>query len=386
MAIAADRFVDQLAELGVHCVAGVPDSVLQALGIALARDGSPVRHRVACNEGAAVGMAIGHHLATGEVPAVYMQNSGLGNAVNPLVSIAAADVYAIPMLLLVGWRGEIDVAGSQVVDEPQHALQGKVTRGQLDLLAIRHEVVGADVDDVRPVLQRLLRHAIDRREPVALVFRRNAFSAGAELPARARAASRAMTREHAIEACLRAIPRGTVTVTTTGMAARELFALRDKRGESHDFDFLVVGAMGHASHIALGIAGSRQGCAVVCLDGDGAALMHLGALPTCARAPGLVHVVLNNDAHESVGGQHTCVPGLRFAKLARACGYAKVFTVRSAQALEAIVADAVDGTGNCFIEVICRVGHRADLGRPTVRPGVAKEQFMRALRGESGDH
>ncbi len=380
MPIAADRFLEHLAQCGVRFVAGVPDSLLRELGRALAEGGAPIRHVVACNEGAAVGAAIGHHLATGRVPAVYMQNSGLGNAVNPLASMAAPDVYAIPMLLLVGWRGELAADGAQVEDEPQHALQGRITRGQLDLLSIRHEILGPDAHDARAIVQRLLDHAVARQEPVALVVRRRAFAAGPGPGGGARPLPPTLTREDAIEACLRALPAGTITVTTTGMAARELYALRDARGESHDFDFLVVGAMGHASHIALGIALGARDRVVVCFDGDGAALMHLGALPTCARAHALVHVVLNNDAHDSVGGQPTSAPGLRLAGLARACGYARVATVRTAETLERAMRDALGRADGGFIEALCGVGHRTDLGRPSTLPRAAKEQFMRALR------
>ncbi len=386
MAIAAAHFVDQLAALGVRFVAGVPDTILCELAGRLGAPDSPLRHLVACNEGAAVAAAIGHHLASGAVAAVYLQNSGLGHAANPLASLAAPEVCSIPLLLLVGWRGELADDGTQLADEPQHRLQGRLTPAQLDLLGIAHETLGPADSDPAAALRRLLRLALRRQRPVALLLRRGTFApapAGSVGPPLAAGAPQ-MSREQAIEACLRALPAGAATVATTGMASRELFDLRRRRGEPHDLDFLVVGAMGHASHVALGLCCADPGRPVLCLDGDGAALMHLGALASCAGARGLLHVVLNNGAHESVGCQPTSAPALRLAALARACGYARVATVRSAASLEAAVRDFLEGGQSGFIEAVCRVGHRADLGRPALAPREAARQFMRALRRPAG--
>jgi phosphonopyruvate decarboxylase len=383
MAIDTARFVEQLAAAGVRYACGVPDSLLRGLGACLQHGHPDIIHRVACNEGAAVAAAIGVHLAGGGVPLVYLQNSGLGAALNPLASLAAPEVCAVPLLLVIGWRGEIGADGEALVDEPQHRVEGALTPALLDLLSIRHEVVGADTVDAGPVVQRLLAHAAQARQPVALLCRRGAFTMPATLPPPPRDASApSLLREQAIEACVGALPRGALTVATTGMASRELYALREARGESHAGDFLVVGAMGYASHVALGIADALPGRTVLCLDGDGAALMNLGAFAACARAGRLLHVVLNNDSHESVGDQPTAAPGLRLAAIAAAAGYARVATVRSAGALASTAAEFATSPRAAFIEVLCRVGHRAELGRPGMPPRLNCEQFSAALRAE----
>ncbi len=383
MAIDTERFVGQLAAAGVRYACGVPDSLLRGLGACLQHGHPDIVHRVACNEGAAVAAAIGHHLVSGGVPLVYLQNSGLGTALNPLASLAAPEVCAVPLLLVIGWRGEIGADGEALGDEPQHRVEGALTPALLDLLSIRHEIVGAETGDAGPTLQRLLAHAAQARQPVALLCRRAAFTAlAAPLRPPRDASAPSMLREQAIEACVGALPRDTLIVATTGMASRELYALREARGETHARNFLVVGAMGYASHVALGITDAQPGRTVLCLDGDGAALMHLGAFAACARASRLLHVVLNNDSHESVGEQPTAAPGVRLASIAAAAGYARVATVRSAAALASTVAEFVASPRAAFIEVLCRVGHRAELGRPGMPPRLNREQFSAALRAE----
>ena len=384
MAIDPERFLEQLAAAGVHYACGVPDSLLRGLGACLQRGHPGIRHRVACNEGAAVAAAIGDQLARGGVPLVYLQNSGLGAALNPLASLAAPEVCAVPLLLVIGWRGELGADGAALGDEPQHRVEGALTPALLELLSIRHEIVGPDTVDAAPMLQRLLAHAARTRQPVALLCRRGAFSVPPQPPHAPRdPCAPSMLREQAIEACVGALPRGALTVATTGMASRELYALREARGESHAGDFLVVGAMGYASHVALGIADAQPGRTVLCLDGDGAALMHLGAFAACARASRLLHVVLNNDSHESVGDQPTAAPGLRLAAIASAAGYARVATVRSAAALASTVAEFAGAPRAAFIEVLCCVGHRAELGRPDMPPRLNREQFSAALHADA---
>jgi phosphonopyruvate decarboxylase len=303
---------------------------------------------------------------------VYLQNSGLGNAINPLASLAAPAIYGVPMLLMVGWRGEIGADGSQLKDEPQHVLQGRITLGQLELLGIPHQIVGAE-SDVGEVVAQAVEQALSGSRPTALVVRKGAFApyrwtAGAE--------TAELTREAAIAALAAALPADAAIISTTGMASRELFELRKAAGAGHARDFLTVGGMGHAISIATGLALTCPDRPVVCLDGDGAMLMHLGALTESASRPKLLHVMLNNAAHDSVGGQPTAAGRLDLGRIAEACGYRNVrradTTAAVLLALEELLANDAAG----FLEIRCRRGARPDLGRPDRSPAQNKREFM----------
>jgi phosphonopyruvate decarboxylase len=369
-------FLAHLLSREVKFYTGVPDSLLAEFCACVTARLDGENHVIAHGEGGAVAMAIGHHLATGHPALVYMQNSGLGNAINPITSLAAAEVYGIPMLLLIGWRAELDDAGGQFPDEPQHALQGRVTCGQLDLLGIPHEVIDAGSRDWSRTIDRLLDEARAGSRPVALVVRRQTFGQFARDPVPAAAS---ITREAAIEACLSSVPDDMPVICTTGMASRELFELRVRRGESGRGDFLTVGGMGYALQIAVGVALARSDRRVLCLDGDGALLMQMGGLPYGARAANLVHVVINNAAHESVGAQPTLARAIDLPAIAVGCGYRLVRRVEQVEKLRAVLAEAAARSESVFIEVRCGVGHRSDLGRPTRSPQENKVRFMGAL-------
>lgn len=353
----ADELLAGLHDVLITTAYGVPDSLLAPLTAAL-RDWPG--HVVSPNEGAAVGLAVGHYLATSQPAMVYMQNSGLGNAVNPLVSLA--QVYSVPMLLVIGWRAEIHDAG-QVLDEPQHQRMGRVTVELLELLGIPHWIV-----DDRTDLRAVVAAAMPVDGPSALVLRKRALGA----VARGEDTRNLISREEAIAAVL-SVCTDLPVVATTGFASRELLALRELRHES-SADFLTIGGMGHALAVAVGIADS--GRRVVCLDGDGAALMHLGTLALAAIRPGLIHVVLNNGAHDSVGAQPTAAPHTQFADLARALGYDTVTTVTDATGVENAVRTA---RGSTMVEVLCRCGVRPDLARPTQTPLETRAAFMAKL-------
>ncbi|CAN7408340.1 phosphonopyruvate decarboxylase [Phenylobacterium sp. LjRoot219] len=374
MIVPAD-FLRALADNGVSFAAGVPDSLLKDICAAITDSFPAERHVIAANEGAAVGLAIGHHLATGRPALVYMQNSGLGNAVNPLASLAAPEIYGVPMVLMIGWRGEIAADGRQLKDEPQHVLQGQVTLPQLELLGIAHRVVDAASDPAEAV-RWAASEALATSRPVALVVRKGAF-AGYALPARRQASPH--TREAAIAAVAGALPADAAVVATTGMASRELFELRKRDGAGHDSDFLTVGGMGHAASIAAGLALAQPERPVVCLDGDGAILMHLGALTESALRPNLLHVVLNNEAHDSVGGQPTAAGRLDLLTLAQACGYRHIARAEPAEA-GAAIADLLAADGAGFLEIRCGRGARPDLGRPDRTPAENKRDVMAFLQ------
>lgn len=376
--ISPDEFLGFLHHKGIKFYSGVPDSLLKELCLAIDGTKEDIHHQLACNEGAAAGMAIGYHLATDSVPVVYLQNSGLGNIVNPVCSLATTDVYSIPALFIIGWRGETKPDGTQLHDEPQHVMQGRVTLPQLDVLNIPYRILEGDPHSDFPQVDQLLQQAKNEKRPVALVVRKNTFSP-CKQPKQPSATSATLLREEIVAEVLSALPADVPIVSTTGMLSRELFELREQRGEEHDRDFLTVGGMGLASQIALGISEGLPGKKVVCLDGDGATLMHMGGLTNSALSPTLIHIVINNGAHESVGGQPTAASRLPLAPIATACGYRRVTAVGSREALQAALRKALASQGSQFIEVKCRIGHRGNLGRPTTSPSQNRSCFMRFL-------
>ena len=307
-------FVDTL---GADFYTGVPDSQLKALcnylmsvyGI------DSAHHIIAANEGNCTALAAGYHLATGKVPVVYLQNSGEGNIINPVASLLNEKVYAIPMIFVVGWRGEPGVH-----DEPQHIYQGEVTLRLLEDMGIRSFVVGPETtaDDLTAAM-REFRELLKQGHDVAFVIRKGALTFDGTV---AYKNNNAMVREDIVSHIARAAGDDPI-VSTTGKASRELFEIREAAGQNHERDFLTVGSMGHASSIALGVALNKPEQKVWCIDGDGAALMHMGAMAVIgAQKPAnLVHIVINNAAHETVGGMPTVAGTADLVGVAKACGY-----------------------------------------------------------------
>lgn len=364
-------------DAGINFYTGVPDSQLKGLCDTLyARYGaSGKEHIVAANEGNAIGLCAGHYLATGRPALCYMQNSGLGNAVNPLASLMDGQVYGLPCLLVIGWRGEPGVH-----DEPQHVKQGEITLGQLDLLGIPYFILDKDMDETAfRAGFAALQAAMAEGRVAAVVVRKGALSYSARPDYRN---DRSMTREAAAEVIVREAGARDIFVSTTGKLSRELFEIRERLGQGHEKDFLTVGSMGHAGMIALAIALAKPERRVWCLDGDGAALMHLGALPVIAqRSPAnLIHVVINNAAHETVGGMPVCEGALDVSAMARAAGYPTILRADSPETL----ADALKTAQTCgqlsLVEVLCANGARADLGRPTTTPQQNRDALMTFIR------
>ena len=340
---------ESLAEQGITFFTGVPDSYLNGFcNYALAN--MPARNIIAANEGNAVGIASGHYFATKETPLVYMQNSGLGNVVNPLASLADHDVYAVPMILLIGWRGQ----GNTEPNHPQHKLQGEITPGMLDVMHIPYSILKDDDADFRAVIEKAAAYCRENRRAYALIAPKGVMAAAEK--ANNVDAVYPMSREEAIAVILDQMPEDTVYSATTGRATRELFFLRERRNETKAHDFLNVGSMGHASSVALGIALEKPERHVVYLDGDSACMMHMGALTMVSKldVPNFLHVVLNNGAHESVGGQPSAGHKVDFTKIAEACGYA---TTGKAVETEQELIDAIAALKDCgkaaFID--CRI-------------------------------
>lgn len=374
--ISCDFFYSELAKRGVKFFSGVPDSLLKNLCAYLFDHVAPDRHIIAANEGGAVALACGHHLATGNIPVVYMQNSGQGNAMNPLVSLADTEINSIPLLILVGWRGE-----PGITDAPQHAKQGKITLQFFEMLRMFYEVLPTEEDRAEESLDRLFDEMESNNSPAALVVRKNTFEPYCSV--REETSGYSLTREQAIGAIVDALGPSDVVVSSTGKISRELFEWRSAMKGGHGSDFLTVGSMGHASQIALGISLSKRERQVFCLDGDGAAIMHLGALAITGTqaAENFKHVILNNGAHDSVGGQPTVGHSISFTDVALACHYRAASIARSQDEIPEKIAWLRFVGGPALLEVRVRKGARPELGRPTVGPLQNKKELMEFLSG-----
>jgi phosphonopyruvate decarboxylase len=371
--LAPSDFYHMLQSTGVNYYAGVPDSLLKSFCAYVSDHSSPGEEVITANEGAAVALAAGHHLATGRYAVVYMQNSGLGNAINPLLSLADAEVYSIPMLLLVGWRGEPGKA-----DEPQHIKQGKVTRELLDCLGIANEVLPGDKQSARALVKRSTDYLKANNAPFAIVVPAGIFESYEK---RREPDHFALSRESALQAVMANLDPTDIVVATTGMTSRELFEYRAATNAQHSGDFLTVGSMGHASSIAMAIASSRPARQVICLDGDGAAIMHMGSMAVIGtQAPkNFKHIVINNGAHDSVGGQPTAGYLIDLPGIATACRYRTAVRVEREDDLPEAVAQLRVAEGPAFLEILTRKGARNNLGRPTISPIDNKKRFMRNL-------
>ncbi|MDR2367240.1 MAG: phosphonopyruvate decarboxylase [Deltaproteobacteria bacterium] len=370
----ADLFIKTLSEsAGVSLFTGVPDSLLGPFCDCLRAEDAPVSHLTAPNEGSAVAIACGHHLATDRLACVYMQNSGIGNAVNPILSLAHPDVYGIPLLLVVGWRG---APGQK--DEPQHAAQGRLTVRLLESLELTVHAFGPQttLDELKAWLADS-RKLFAQGRSVALVVEKGAIEpSGPSAPHN----PYELPREEAIGTVLEAAAPDDLFVSTTGKISRELFELRKARGEENR-DFLTVGSMGHSSMIALAVA-LRTPRRVWCLDGDGAFLMHMGGAALIGRLgpKNLVHVALDNAAHDSVGGMPTAAPGADIAAIATASGYGRAFSVTDREGLAKALSLALASDGPTMIAAKVALGSRPDLGRPTLTPRQNKENFMKLIK------
>ena len=372
--IRPEFFIEALREKGIDCFAGVPDSLLKNICAYITDHFDAAHNIIAANEGAAVGLAAGHYLATGQPACVYMQNSGEGNIINPLASLTDQEVYNIPLLLLIGWRGRPGVH-----DEPQHVKQGKVTTGLLNVMGVNYEVLSKEEDKAAKQIEKAAK-ALANKEVFALVIEKDTFEdyklQNVEVN------DLTMSREEAIQTVAAALGEKDCIVSTTGMISRELFEYRAAMNQGHERDFLTVGSMGHASQIALGIAMAKTDRKVWCFDGDGAAIMHMGSMAIVAnKAPkNYVHVVFNNGAHDSVGGQPTVGLKIDLPAVAKAVGYKATYSVDNKAELESVLARVNSFESPTFLEIKVKKGNRKDLGRPTTTPIQNKEALMDFLK------
>lgn len=363
---------DFLEAIGSDFFVGVPDSQLKALcDYLICNYGTnPKHHVIAANEGNAAAMAAGYNLSTGKVPVVYMQNSGEGNVVNPVASLLNDNVYAIPVIFIIGWRGEPGVK-----DEPQHVYQGKVTLKLLEDLNIEYVIVGPDTDkqDIQKVMKESFESKLKNGKQVAFVIKKTALSYDLK-PTYSNQFS--MSREDVLKHIVNATGQSPI-VCTTGKASRELFEIRENAAQGHMYDFLTVGSMGHCSSIAFSIAVNKPNTKVWCIDGDGSAIMHLGAMAIIGanKQNNMVHIVLNNSAHDTVGGMPTVGSSIDWVMLARSCGYSYCASVNNYYDLDKELEQVKSKNELCFIEIKCILGARTDLGRPTNTPMENKNLF-----------
>lgn len=368
-------FYEELGKRGINFFTGVPDSLLKEF-CSYISDNVHNNHIIAANEGNALAVASGYYLSSGKPALVYMQNSGLGNVVNPLLSLNDKKVYGIPALLLIGWRGEPNTK-----DEPQHIKQGEITLGLLDAMGIKYYLLNKDSNNstAKDIVGETAKYMESNNEPVAIVVSKGTFEKYIRNDIRIE--NYELTREKAIDILLNNIDENYLVVSTTGKTSRELFELREINGESHNKDFLVVGSMGHASSIGLGIAMNQKDKNVYVLDGDGAFIMHMGAIAINGQAEvnNFRHIVFNNGSHESVGGQATVGQNINIADIAKACGYDLVLSVENKKELEKGIEDISNYKGKVLLEIKIKNCSRSDLGRPTIPPVEIKNRFMKQI-------
>lgn len=374
--IDADIFYKNLKENNIEFFTGVPDSLLKSICAYIKDNTDCDKNIIASNEGNAVGIASGYYLSTGKIGLVYMQNSGIGNAINPLTSLNDKLVYNIPVLLLIGWRGE---PGKK--DEPQHKKQGLITLETMDLLNVKYEIMDENTsnEEAENIIKRACMHMRDTKESYTIIVKKNTFTQYKLI--NSVHSDFEMSREDAIEILINNMKENAVIVSTTGMASRELFELREKNEQDHRKDFLTVGSMGHASQIALGIALAKRKCDVYCIDGDGAMIMHLGGIAIIGdKGPlNFKHILINNGAHDSVGGQDTVGLKINIKEIAKSCGYKRVYSCSTKDELEIYSKEIMNCDGPVLLEIKVKKGARKDLGRPTTTPIENKGLFMEFL-------
>lgn len=360
----ANEFYQSLVAQGVEMFCGVPDSLLKDFCACVNEYSTKQNHIITANEGNALAIAAGHYLATGKIALVYMQNSGLGNIINPLLSLNDSEVYNIPALLLIGWRGEPNIH-----DEPQHITQGKLTLPLLETMGVKYEIL-QDLAQIGSAFKYI--NATNK--PFAFMVKKGTFDSHKRVDS---VPKYSLGREEAIKKVISLLNDDDIVVSTTGMISRELYENR----KTHEKDFLVVGSMGHASSIAFGIALNKPKRKVFCFDGDGALLMHLGTLPviTSRKLPNFKHIIFNNEAHDSVGGQPTAIDSANLEYIAKGCGY-KFFKAKTLNEIKNIWSAFYESNTPCMLEICVKMGARKDLGRPKEKPVENKTAFMEFVK------
>ena len=369
-------FIEFLLKKEINFYSGVPDSLLKELCFCIDKKIDSKNHKIAANEGGAIALAAGHYLSTGNTPLVYFQNSGLGNAINPLLSLCDPSVYKIPMLILIGWRGD-----PRISDEPQHIKQGAIQEKLLNTLEIPYEIIDNELKNYTKISKLIIKSKNEVR-PVALLVRKNTFSKFKTKKVTSNT-SNSMIREKVLAEILNSEIKNEIFITTTGKTSREFYELRKKNNGVVNKDFLTIGSMGHCSQIALGISLFNKND-VYCIDGDGSVIMHMGSLAIngTSNSKNFKHIILNNGSHESVGGQPTVGKKINFTKIAKNCGYKKVKKISTYIELKNSIKWLKSNEGPLLLEILIKNGSRETLGRPKESPYENKIDFMKTLKNE----
>ena len=367
--ISIKAFIEELKKNKLNFFSGVPDSLFKDLCYAIENEFQS-KHVVAANEGSAAALGIGYHLKTKKIPVIYMQNSGLGNAINPIISLADSKVYKIPLFLIVGWRGE---PSNKFIDEPQHISQGKVTEKFLKNLGIKYKIINAKSNIVK-IIKELKTYAQKKNLPVCMLIKKNSFYNNhySEILKK-----KFLLREEFLKLIIDKLPSNSTIVSSTGILSRELDELLKKKKKKIN-NFMCVGGMGHAISVASGIAINTRK-KVFCFDGDGAATMHLGSLTTSALQNNIVHIIFNNFSHESVGGHDTSSKHVKFYKLAKILGYKISKVCINKKTLINSIKKSILSKKSYFIEILCSKGHRDNISRPTEKMLTLKKKFIKNL-------
>tara|TARA_S200000501_G_scaffold377156_1_gene434491 strand:+ start:1312 stop:2469 length:1158 start_codon:yes stop_codon:yes gene_type:complete len=375
-------FFDAITKGGINFFTGVPDSLLKSFCFYLDDNLDKNNHIISANEGSALALGIGSYLATKKLPLVYLQNSGFGNLVNPLLSMADKKIYSIPGILMLGWRGEPGVK-----DEPQHIKQGQITLELLEIMNIPYRVFSPDMSqkEILKELNFILKNAKKEMQFQALVIKKDFFEEYISLNSEKKIYD--LNRKEAIKLIINSSYEDDLIVATTGITSRELYEYREKNKQTHSNDFLVVGGMGHVNQIALGIAIKTPNRRIICLDGDGSIIMHMGSLTTIAamKQKNFLHIVLNNGAHDSVGGQDTTAKNLNLSDFAEASGYKNFFSVSKEKDIKKTLRNIAKFNGPNFLEIKINKGWNKSLGRPLTSPEENKSNFMLNLAGKKNN-
>lgn len=372
--ISCEKLFEVFRKNGLLFFTGVPDSTFKDWMNFLAdMHGERLTNVVACNECEATAIAAGYHLATGRIGVVYMQNSGEGKTVNPLTSLCDSEVYSIPVLLMIGWRGE---PGTK--DEPQHKKMGRLMIPLLDTLEIPYKILPQNIEEAEKVIKEMKKLAEEKKRPVAIIIKTNTLE---EYESKKKLKTNyEMKREDAIKVIVDNLDGSEAIVSTTGKTSRELFEYRVARKETPR-DFYTVGSMGCSASIALGIALQKPEKKIFVFDGDGAVLMQMGALSTIGhyKPKNLYHIIFDNESHDSTGGQPTNSDTVNFEQVALACGYKAAKKVEKREDLIKAITELNQSEGPSIIIVKVNKGARKDLGRPTTTPIENKESFIEKL-------
>lgn len=375
--IKPQTFFQHLKKRGADFYAGVPDSLLKDFCFYISDHSKKNNHIITANEGSALAISIGYHLSTNKMPIIYLQNSGLGNLINPLLSLADKDVYSIPMLLIIGWRGKPGIK-----DEPQHKKTGRVMLDMLKSMKIPYKIINQsnNSNKIKDITNYLIDKSRKLNVPVALVVEKNTFESYA--PEKTRTSKYSLVREDAINILMHYTKAKDIIVSTTGFTSRELYEYRKNNEQSHERDFLTVGGMGHASQIALGVALQNNDKTIYCFDGDGSIIMHMGSLSTNGhfKCKNFKHIVFNNGSHESVGGQPTTAHNFSIKNIAKNIGYDLSISVKNKLELKKAILKIQNFKGSCFLEIMISNGTRTNLGRPTSSPLENKKLLMKFLK------